>query len=399
MNASRAAIVLAAAALVVAGVPAAAPGDLDPSFGDGGIVISKIRRNSYALALVIQPDQKLVAAGTSDVSDACEELTLARYRPNGSLDPTFGTGGHAVVPSCGYQRGRAVALQDDGKLVLAGGEAYGDNGAVVRFTPDGILDTTFGDDGIVHVPGINVYAVATQRDGKVVAGGVALHDRVRTFALLRLHRDGSVDTSFGDDGTVVVPFAAAAVGLVVQEDDRIVGAGWSGDFTLARFKPSGKLDRRFGVDGIVRTRIGNHGSTAEALALQPDGKLVAAGWAGGYQYRGTRFALARYQPDGRLDRSFGGDGTILTRLGGAHAVALQLDGKVVAAGYDLNMDFALVRYRTDGRLDPTFGQGGKVITPLYGAVEGLVVQRDGKVVAGGWTAEYEYRFALARYRG
>jgi uncharacterized delta-60 repeat protein len=174
------------------------------------------------------------------------------------------------------------------------------------------------------------------------------------FALARYNTDGTLDTSFGTDGKVTTNFTPGADGAnsaAVQTNGKIVAAGLAGDadtkFALARYNVDGTLDTSFSSDGKVRTNFTGDFDTANDLAIQADGKVVAAGFAGGAN---TTFALARYETDGTLDTSFGGDGRVTTNFtadfDAAFALALQADGKIVAAGFaeGANPRFALARY-------------------------------------------------------
>ena len=335
----------------------AAPGDLDPSFDADGKVLTDFRPRSRshetATAVVVQPDGKLVAAGRP-------RFLLARYHPDGSLDRSFGRDGRVETGFGASSFPNALALQPDGKLVAAG-----------------------------RSPGL---------DGTIA------------FALARYHPNGRLDTSFDGDGRMLTTFGAfaSANALVVQPDGKLVAAGVSrvsdgssGEFALARYHPDGSLDTSFEGDGLVQTRFGAFAS-ANAVVLQPDGKLVAAGLTGASDFSSVDFALARYHPDGSLDASFDGDGLVLTDIAtreSASALVLQTDGKLVALGTSVG-NFALVRYRPDGSLDTDFGANGRVVT-TFGTSEfagALALQPDGRLVAaGGSRTAGDRDFALARY--
>jgi uncharacterized delta-60 repeat protein len=223
---------------------------------------------------------------------------------------------------------------------------------------------------------------------------------------------GILDSAFGTGGKVTTDFGGPydwANALVVQPDGKLVAAGASGDnFALARYNANGTLDSAFGAGGKVTTDFGGF-DEANALVVQPDGKLVAAGAssaAGTYD-----FALVRYNANGSLDSTFGAGGRVITDFFSrpddvATALVVQPDGKLVAAGYslaDAGYDFALARYNPNGTLDSAFGAGGQAITDFGGpddAATALVLQSDGKLVAAGYTqAAGGYDFALARYQG
>jgi uncharacterized delta-60 repeat protein len=380
-------------------------GSLDSSFGGGdGIVTTSISGADTAFALAVQKDGKLVAAGRS-YNGTNNDFALARYTKTGALDPSFGGGdGIVTTPVRASGEVRALALQKDGKVVAAGHSWDGVDFdfALARYTKTGALDPSFSSfPGRVTTPvgssNDAAHALVVQKDGKLVAAGQSFNGSDDDFVLARYGQDGSLDTSFGGDGILTTPIGTGtdvADALVVQKDRKLVAAGNSaGDFALARYRPDGSLDTGFDGDGILTTPIGTGTDIAFALVLQKNGKLVAAGES----FNGTNFdfALARYNPDGSLDTSFGGgDGVVTTPIGSGHDVAralvVQTDGKLVAAGYSSNgadNDLALARYDADGSLDTGFGGGdGTVTTPIGPGADiayALVLQKDGKLVAAG----------------
>jgi uncharacterized delta-60 repeat protein len=411
------------------------PGSLDTSFGRGGFVTTPIGDGAGASALAIQQDGKLVAAGTSNIgSDTDRHFALVRYHANGKLDGSFGTGGKATTtigpgggvsfggPHPGGAFANALAIQKDGKLVAAGACAAwpppgcGDF-ALARYNANGTLDTSFGRGGIVTTPiGDGVSALAIQKDGKLVAAGRSAGPTgLGRFALVRYNANGRLDTSFGRGGKATTQIAgtkrpgygAGASALAIQQDGKLVAAGWSGNgyvgaFWLVRYNANGTLDTSFGRGGKATTPTGTCPDCVSALAIQQDGKLVAAGTSY-HNQRGNldRFALVRYNANGTLDGSFGRGGKVTTPTGGASALAIQQDGKLVAAG-SRNNRFALVRYNPNGTLDGSFGRGGKVTTPITigsgAGASALAIQQDGKLVAAGWSGNGSAsRFALVRY--
>ncbi|TMA52939.1 MAG: hypothetical protein E6J75_15970 [Deltaproteobacteria bacterium] len=334
-------------------------------------------------------------------------LPLAARASTGDLDPSFGAGGQVVTPILSsYDGAGALVVQPDGKLVAAG-HAYDTNNttfALVRYAADGSLDESFGAAGKVTTAigiGSAASALVLQADGKLVAAGRTFTGSRTVFALARYRANGSLDGSFGTGGKVITPLGNVddeVAALVLQPDGKLVAAGYSDRggstaFALARYDADGTLDATFGNGGKVITAIGSVDDEAFALVLQPDGKLVAAGYSS--SAGNPAFALVRYDADGTLDASFGTGGKVTTPIGSvddeAFALVLQPDGKLVAAGYTSgasSIAFALVRYGTDGSLDTSFGTGGKVTTPI-GSVDdeafALVLQPDGKLVAAGYT--------------
>jgi uncharacterized delta-60 repeat protein len=394
----------------------ATSGVLDPSFGTGGRVTTDLGGGfADAYALAQQPDGKIVAVGHTTVAVG-DDFALVRYRTDGSLDPGFGTGGVVTTDFFGvFDHANAVALQRDGRIVAAGSAFSGslpghDDFALARYRTDGSLDPSFGTGGKVttSIGEFNrAWAVAVQHDGRIVAAGYASG----RFALVRYRTDGSLDPSFGTAGVVTtdVPGGAEEIfGLTIQRDGRIVVAGYaSGAFALARYDRNGALDPSFGTGGIVTTDFGGF-AYASAVTLQPTGRIVAAGRATVPGNPPSDIALARYRSDGALDATFGTGGRVTTDFGGddqAYAVGLQRHGRIVVAGTSLtgptNNDFALARYRSDGSLDPAFAAGGRATTDFAGSFDqarAVLVQRDGRIVAAGRAVVGAVdNFALARY--
>jgi uncharacterized delta-60 repeat protein len=364
-------------------VSLAAAGDLDPTFGGDGLVRTSFgRRDAVAHAAAIQTDGKIVVCGRAGRG----VFALARYDADGMLDTTFGEDGKVSSPRSDAGGCYAVAIQADRKIVAGGG-------VLVRYSTDGTLDTSFGEDGIVAAP---AGALAIQADGKIVVGG---------GALARYNSDGTLDSTFGDGGVADVPADAVAI----QADGKIVVSD-TGDETLSRVNGDGTLDDTFGTDGTVSTDLFTTGGWVNAIAIQPDGKIVAAG--GGLDCEGgcdLLFALFRFNADGTLDTTFGSSGVIGYTTQEAYDVTIQSDGKIVAAGvagpYDTSSSwFAIQRHNTDGAADTTFGGDGRVYTgftrPASAYANAVAIQADGKIVAVGRATWHQgWKFALARYLG
>ncbi len=416
----------------------AAAGDLDPTFGTGGMLTTDLKRSTdIANAVAVQSDGKLVVVGltyrNNDYTD--EDFVVARYNTDGTLDNTFGSRGRvktdcpglAAVPS-------AVVIQPDGKIVVAGGAfplfTFLGNIEVVRYNPNGSLDNSFGNGGIVTTifpEGSYAFDVALQPDGKIVVAGTVFVDfdpgemSDTDFALARYNPDGTPDTTFGSGGQVMTDFVGMeddAFSILIQPDGKLVAVGSANDpatnydFAAARYLSNGAIDTTFGVGGKVRTDFGAQNfDRARSAALQPDGRIVAAGFAisqgGGVQ----NFGVARYTSNGVLDTTFSGDGKTQIDFGtccqSATKVLLQSDGKIItvggANGESSDDDFLLARLSPRGALDNTFGIGGKVRTSfgdLNGGANGAALQSDGKIVAAGFQATFTREFAnfaLARY--
>ena len=250
--------------------------------------------------------------------------------------------------------------------------------------------------------------------------GVPTFDQ-REFAFTQdgSRRAGELDPTFSGDGIVIADLGAEeqAFATAIQRDGKIVVGGITSspqgyrDFLVVRYRVDGILDRSFGNGGYVRTDFSGYSDTLQAIAIQPDRKIVAAGSSYDSETTTSYFALARYNPDGRLDSRFGSGGKVRTAMGPAGsfatALVLQPDGKIVAAGgasqVQYASDFALVRYKPDGSLDERFGAGGKVLTSFSSSDDfavGVAVDPRGRIVAGGsakWGGAYSYS-AVARYK-
>jgi len=404
----------------------AAPSDLDTSFGTGGKVTTNSASSvEEARAVVIQPDGKIVVAGYQSAGFG-PDFFIARYNPNGTPDTSFDTDGFVSTTILnGQDFAYAVALQPDGKIVVAGQTVNGSNGdfAVVRYNPNGSLDTSFDGDGIVTtgiVSGFDLaFAVAVQPDGKIVAAGSATTGDDSDFVLVRYNANGSLDTSFDTDGKVITSFTAGIdepYAVAVQADGKIVAAGYASgaetgpDFAIARYNPNGSLDTSFDADGKVTTQIFDSTDIAQALAIQPDGKLVVAGQTFNPAAGVLSFAVARYQKNGALDTSFDTDGKTSTAILGlndaANAVSVQPDGKIIAAGSSgtgNEFDFGVARYNPNGSLDTSFDADGKLTTKFtndFDGVYGTALQPDGRIVAVGFATNNQVRnLAVARYIG
>lgn len=416
-------------------VQAAAAGELDPAFGvDGKVSTDFFGDADAALDVVIQPDGRIVAAGSARTSGANVDFALARYNRDGSLDGSFGSGGKVTTDFLDiFDQANALALQPDGKIVAAGttrDEMNRTDFALARYNSDGILDASFGSGGKVVTDFVGgaaaARAIAIQPDGRIVVAGYSLVGVNGDFALMRYKSDGSLDASFGVGGKVTTDFfglSDGATAVRLMPDGRIIAAGSAStsipnnDFALARYNSDGSLDPSFGAGGKVTTEFFGFTDNVSALVVQPDGRVVAAGGADNLNSTGFDFALARYNVDGSLDSSFGDGGKTTTDFLGivdaAADVALQPDGRIVAVGFASNdrfgllVDFALSRYDKKGRLDTGFGSGGKVITEFSGDRDGanaVAIQADGQIVVAGTafsgsvfdeTANSD--FALARY--
>ena len=420
---ARHSLLLGAVVLAILVIPSANAtlGGLDPSFGTGGKVTTKLGVNDYGNDLIRQPDGKLVVAGSSTQNVTLGDFALARYNANGSLDTSFGGTGKvttAIGPS--WDGANAIVRQPDGKLVAAGDSKNGSSFdfALARYNANGSLDTTFNGTGMVTTSigssDDHIYALARQPDGNLVVAGRTNNGLDDDIAVARYKPDGSLDTSFNGTGkvtTAIGPGDDAANAVLVQPDGKLVVAGDSRDgggglrIALVRYNPNGSLDTSFNGTGKVTTAIGSYASAA-TVVLQADGKLVIVGVGNVSKFN---FALARYNANGSLDSSFGSGGKVLTAIGSgvdvAEDLALQPDGKMAVVGFSQagsGQVFALARYNPNGALDTSFNGTGKVTTAI-GAKDNayaVVLQPDGKLVAAGYGGNGSQAvFELVRYSG
>jgi uncharacterized delta-60 repeat protein len=393
-------------------------GSLDPTFDNDGIVITSIGSgNDHGNTVRIQSDGKIVVAGNSG-----NNLAIARYNTNGSLDNTFGTGGIVTTNiGCANASGSDFIMQPDGKYLIGGycGIFPSYDFALTRYHINGLIDNTFGINGTAITAILNAgdqgLALAIQNDGKIIQGGYTDNGSNGDFALIRYHVNGALDTSFDIDGKVITSVGTAndlIRAVAIQDDGKIVVAGYSYtnpsfsyDFVVARYNINGSLDNTFGTGGILTTAIiKNTNDYAESIAIQADGKIIV----GGYSYSG-QLLLARYMPNGSLDNTFGTSGTIATFFGASYqndySLALQSDGKILIGGYSLlnntNSDFTLARYTAEGTLDRNFGTNGVISTPI-GTMDdiatSIALQQDGKIVLAGRShTGINFDFALVRF--
>lgn len=397
----------------------AAPGDLDPTFDGDGKLTANFERDDYASALALQPGGKAVVGGRSchyvfneygDYSGTVCGSLLARYLDDGSPDTDFGEGGRAPLDIGTVS---TLITQADRKLV-SGGSLDGDF-ALARHEADGAPDTGFGQDGRVVTDfgdsSTGVRNVTVQSDGKTLAAGHTKffgsgQDRI---VLARYEPNGSLDASFGEGGKVIADFARGDTqvgGFAFLPDGGLVAAGsgpcdgTSRGFVLVRYNADGSLDTGFGEGGKACTVIGRYDDAhASSVAVQPDGKIVAAGDYDLERYERQGLAVARYKADGTPDAAFGNNGKGIAELAGsfdAGSLILQPGGEIAVSGIyrgDGFNGFGLARYRADGTLDKGFGNGGAISTDFVGdsssvaydqVARALAFQDDGKLVAAGY---------------
>ncbi|MFB9993369.1 Ig-like domain-containing protein [Deinococcus oregonensis] len=400
-------------------------GSLDTTFGVGGVAVNAIGASEdYSYALAVQPDGKVLMAGTAFASS--DDFAVVRYTRDGALDPTFGNGGKVFVDFAGKSDlARALAIQGDGKIVVAGNMTNAANEerfGVARLTSTGALDPTFGEGGRVmtSIPGSSAdraQALLVEADGRVVVGGSASFASGATgqdFALVRYRENGTLDAGFGSGGVVTTALGSSnakdTVRALAAQGDRIVAVGGDGDFKAARYTSGGLLDASFGSGGKLSAVFAGSIGVANAVAVDALGRLVLAGNSE------NDTAVVRLDADGALDTTFGSGGKQVVRLSenwdSATGVAVQADGKLVLGGwvYEGNSsagNFAVTRLEASGARDAGFGQGGTSMTPVAPGskadeAQALALQPDERIpatriVLGGHRNDSNNDFALTRY--
>jgi uncharacterized delta-60 repeat protein len=399
----RLALTAAVSAALMTTSVAAASGP-DPGFGtDGKVVTTFPDRSSSIAALALQRDGKILASGLAwNAETEVSSLVVARYGADGKLDVGFGTNG---VTAASGNWPSSIAVQGDGRILVGGS-------GLTRYLANGRPDATFGRDG--HVATRFVVARVLAGRKWITAVGTRGGGPNSTLYLARYRLDGTLDRGFGTRGLVTRArfWTAAAAptsgGKIVVSSTRLLIDCEQGcvdppvEIRLARFLPTGRLDRTFGGDGIVAWRALPRSGGFRSLAVQPDGKILVGGYGGG-------FHLVRFRADGSLDTSFGQEGVVVEAIGaGIRALAVDPAGNIVAAGSSSDLeDFVVARFcgrpcgpYAAGHLDPAFGA---VVTD-FGARENpwaVAVQPDGAILAAGETGRSlltDVDFALARYR-
>jgi uncharacterized delta-60 repeat protein len=419
-------LALLATFIGVPGLLAAGPGMLDPTFGGGDGMVSEDFTSTFEtlMDVALQPDGKIIAAGYRTDGSPDFNFMLVRYNADGSPDTSFGGGDGWVSTdfSGGDDIAGAVALQPDGKIVVGGvsGTEKGRDFALARYNADGSPDLSFGDAGKVTTDLGSEWdvgrAMLIQPDGKIVLAGNNGGDGMEDVALVRYISNGKRDTDFGDDGVITKDLGSFdyATAIALQSDGRIVvGARSDGGFYLSqllvlRYNADGTPDTNFDGDGFVNIDHPGIDENVVDLKLQSDGKIVLAGTAIRPGTGSIDALAARLKPNGNPDTSFGGgDGFMTTARAGedrAYTVAIQSDGRIFLGGYTVKhgaVDFIIVHLNKGGKLDKKFGKGGFVTTD-FGAstdfLDVLLLQPDGKLIAAGTRVEGPgYNFALARY--
>jgi uncharacterized delta-60 repeat protein len=402
---------------------------LDTSFdGDGKVTTDVNLGIDAAFSIAVQPDGKIIVAGATLNSSSGYDFCVVRYNTDGSLDPLFGSNGKVTtVLGTLDDYGRSVAIQPDGKIVVAGTSRISTGGvastvlfAIVRYNTDGSLDTTFSTDGMITVDiatGADFASSMSIADGKIVVSGSSIEGGTTTYTTIRLNAiDGSLDPTFSTDGKVMTLFSGSNTNLgracAIQPDGKIVvggsaNSGLTASFGVIRYNTNGALDPTFSTDGKATIAMSSVNNDNMGIVIQPDGKIVLGGNMSTPAPTATfDFAVARFNADGSADTTFDGDGKTNTPVGTGedvgNCIALQPDGKILVGGFFANngkFDFALIRYNANGSLDTSFDTDGKFTTPIGASndkANAIAIQQDGKIILAG---NDNGDFALVRLSG
>lgn len=417
----------------------ALPGDLDTSFGGAfGRYFINIFSNQHdgATAIARQPDGKLILAGTCFSGDLAQ-FCVVRRNADGSGDSSFGSnafnipGAMLFAVSSGIDEPSAIALQPDGKIVVAGTcIAFNIRSfCFLRMTPNGFADPSFGASGrinqVVGAGDAAVRSLLIQPDGKFVLAGTCFDGDVNTLCAARFLLDGSFDSSFGNQGRrfFTVATDAFGYGAALQPDGRILIAGRCNNGTsmcVGRLTSNGSVDGTFAQinDELPSNGIAiasNGGSdVANSIALQADGKIVLAGACllnGQSAFCGTRLDNRGF-PDATFGVVGAPDRVVRLSLGSTNATAstvlLSSDGRILLVGscVGATVDFCLLRLNDDGSVDQSFGSFGVVKTNVVDANDfayAALIQPDGKIVVAGQCSESsaptDSAMCVARYEG
>lgn len=390
------------------------PGDLDRSFGNAqtGIVVTQLNRTAQINEVRFDHTGNIIAVGTTLAH--IPGSFVARYTSEGILDRSFNKCGIQELYTAHSINWSSVEVLPNAHILVGGfARNMQTNCALAKYTSDGVLDIEFcpqKEPLCLHIgEGSEINSLAVTSDGNYIAGGACVKGS-GYFMLLKCLSNGLPDNSFGDNGTVLTNFGRQGrinqIGIQPQ-DEKIVAVGYiengvNTQFAVARYLPDGSLDESFGVNGTVSTGI-EYYATARAIAFQPDNYIVVAGFTFDEATHTRKFALARYDTHGKLDPHFMGTGIVVTPIqygAEAHAVAIQPDGKIILGGTSHGnrcLQFTLVRYNSDGSLDKSFGNNGIIShsSETYDAcINSIILQNDTKLIVAGYAG---HDILIARY--
>ncbi|WP_349572708.1 M10 family metallopeptidase C-terminal domain-containing protein [Azotobacter salinestris] len=400
-------------------IPSSSASNSTPRAATGKMLVDVGGHDDYSYALALQADGRILLAGYSYAPRSWNyDTSIVRLNADGTLDTGFGDLGKSIVDIGGSDGGRSLSLQADGKILVAGLSA--DDFGAIRLNADGSLDTGFGDAGKTRVDIAGSYdqanALAVQPDGKILLAGNGHNGANYDFSVIRLNADGTLDTGFGNGGKARFDGGdhEFGYGLALQADGKILMVGQSAtDAGVIRLNTDGSLDSGFGDGGKAILDVGGDVDIGRSLNVLPDGKILVGGFSydtsGDYYH--YNFSLVRLNADGSLDTGFGDGGKAIVDIAGGndqgYSLVLQENGKILLAGFSYlpdkgDYDFSVIRLNADGSLDTGFGGDGKVSVDLargYDEGHSLAVQPDGRILISGLgynPASSRYDFAVIR---
>lgn len=389
-------------------------GTFDSAFnGDGFTVFDISSEADFCKGLAIAADNKIIMVGSTG-SSSNYKFALARLNPNGTLDNTFSGDGKTTTDIFDKSEANDVSLQSDGKIVVVGSAKLNvenlDWFAVARYNTDGSLDNTFSADGIATIYfGMSndvAYSLAIQPDGKIIVAGSSYNATTGLdFAIARFDSDGSLDNSFGAGGKITTDFNSGydqINSITLQPDGKILAAGYSEnvaisdyDFAVVRYNANGTLDNTFGTGGKATINVGNSIDDVAKVILLPNGKILLTGKSMESYFN---IAIVRLNENGSLDNTFSTDGIITHNPTPNHIYALdgavQVDGKILISGSSLYYSGRafIARFNEDGSFDNSFAVSGILETqPSYGGYFNRVaLQSDYKIIVAGQNFSNEF---------
>jgi uncharacterized delta-60 repeat protein len=396
-------------------------GSLDTTFNGNGKVLTNFftaTSTEEAEDLAIQADGKIVVAGY--VSNGTNyDFAVVRYNVDGTLDATFGTGGKLAVNISNYDMAYAVAINTDGKILVAGVTgatgAFGDgNFGVIRLNSNGSTDTSFGTNGVATVsfPGSDYFTnMKLQSDGKILLCGYNVVDvtgNYSDFSIARLNADGTLDFDFSNDGKSTINFNSDDRARTIQVDatgNIYLGGSGSSNICIVKLFSDGSIDTSYATNGKVNTRYNTQSSNLNDMILLDNGSIVFTGFLFSTEYQ---MLVGKLNVSGAFDTSFGTNGATVTDVDNssedtAYSLVIQSDEKIIISGRSYTSGsyyFAILRYTSSGVLDNTFSNDGKVLTAFgtsWSMGHSSALQSDGKLVVTGIYGSFYEDFATARY--
>lgn len=388
------------------GIAGAQDGVLDPDFGHGGIVVTDFGAYENFQGMAIQPDGKIIACGVIADTVKGSRAMVLRFLENGQLDPGFGLQGKAeVIAGNEATNPFAIALQSDGKILIAGtaADSTPDGSGdifLARLKADGPIDTDFGNSGIIRLYNYGhfelAYAMAVQPSGKIIITGVQEEQQTSHLVVFRFLPDGSPDPSFAVNGRFSWLENSLGIGLCVGQDGKFLVLGQKFEYektNMIAFNEDGSLNNHFGDHGVQTLDLipDNSWERAYSCLYEKDGAILLGGFLGG-------FGVARILPDGSPDPNFGEGGLARANfpdnryfLSNGACGLKQSDGKILVPGFlqdGIDNNFAVLRFDSKGRIDEGFGDKGWVVTDVTDAADdcfAAAIQSDQKLVLCGYS--------------